>query len=109
MSKKVAPTDEEFLVLDGINFPPDNTRRDRGQIVRASELHAKSLPWLVRDGHIVPLDGAASKPALELADEYELKLTDIDGSGKGGAVTKPDVEKYIADNKVTKPEEASNG
>lgn len=106
---KKADADVEYLVLDGINFPPDDTRRDRGQRVKASELPEKSLHWLVRDGHLVPLDGVATAPALELADEYDFKLTDVDGTGAGGTITKGDVEKFIDANKLTPKDDPANG
>lgn len=94
-SKKTA---DEYLVLDGMNFPPSNTRKERGQRVKAADLPDRSIGWLERDGHIAALDGLASAPALELADQYaDLKLTDVEGTGKGDSITKPDVEKYIAE------------
>lgn len=38
----------------------------------------------------------ASKAAAELADEYGVDLSNVEGSGSGGRITKGDVEAYIA-------------
>lgn len=87
---------EEYVVVDGLNFPPEQ-RFEPGDIVKLEDLPKKAHKWLLEDGHVAPLTGLASIPAIELAAKHDdLRLTDIDGSGEGGKVTKPDVEKAIA-------------
>lgn len=113
MSGKAAgPT--EYLVLNGINFPPNSTRREEGQIVKADELpDKKTIAWLERDGIIAPLDGMATKAAIELASEFAggLKaLPKIEGTGADDQVVKGDVEAYVQEHdleRVEQPEEVS--
>lgn len=93
---------------DGVVFP--------GQVVDVSPEHAKSL----MDGGfavvaekpqspqrqapestaIDPPEKAvipkASKAAAALAEEHDLNLAEIEGSGKDGLIIKPDVENVIA-------------
>lgn len=38
---------------------------------------------------------AVSRPAAELAEQYGIDLADVQGSGAGGMITKPDVERLI--------------
>jgi 2-oxoisovalerate dehydrogenase E2 component (dihydrolipoyl transacylase) len=42
-----------------------------------------------------PDDLLASDAAILLADKYGVDLTDVTGSGKGGNITKPDVQAYV--------------
>jgi len=37
----------------------------------------------------------ATKGAIELAEEHDIDLTTVEGSGKDGQITKPDVEALI--------------
>lgn len=37
----------------------------------------------------------ASAAAAELAEQHGIDLTDVDGTGAGGMITKPDVERLI--------------
>lgn len=37
----------------------------------------------------------ASKAALEYAEEKGIDIRQVPGSGSGGSITKPDVEKYL--------------
>lgn len=42
-------------------------------------------------------DSNATEGALELAASYGLDLSDVEGTGKDGRVTKADVEAYLAE------------
>lgn len=93
-AKRAEP--EQWVVVDGLNFPPKE-RLEPGDIIVLEDLPEKSRGWLKEGGHIAKLTDAASIPAIELAAKHDdIRLGDIDGSGEDGKVTKPDVEKAIA-------------
>lgn len=50
----------KYRVLIGIDYPP-NRRAEVGEIVE--DLPAKSIPWLLKDGHIEAADKAAQGAA----------------------------------------------
>lgn len=94
MSAKGTDTSEQFVVVDGFNVPGGD-RYDPGDHVKAADLPKKSLPWLVKDHHIAPLTSIASAGAIELAAKNGIRLSDVEGKGKDGQITKPDVEAAI--------------
>lgn len=86
-----------FIVLNGINFPP-RQRREPGETVEASELNERARAQLLERGHIAPLE-AVTERAAELIGRYfqdGLRAASIKGSGRGGTVTKGDVERALA-------------
>jgi 2-oxoglutarate dehydrogenase E2 component (dihydrolipoamide succinyltransferase) len=59
------------------------------------------------NGHREVEDGAgrASPSVRKLAQEYEVDLTEVSGSGSGGRITRDDVERLIRDRSGTAPPE----
>lgn len=61
----------------------------------------KAAEKAVHEGPPAPGSGEgtpplASKAAQEMIDEYELDPSEIEGTGEGGKINKPDVDTYLA-------------
>lgn len=75
-----------MIVRTGITLE-DGTRLEPGDSYPGTP-----AKWLVDQGIVEAVNATATDAARKLADELGLDITEVDGTGKDGKVTKDDVE-----------------
>lgn len=89
----MSKTARTFVVREGFDTPDD--RFEVGDLVKESQIPAKSLPWLEKHEVIEESNVSASEGAIELAALEGIDLADVKGTGADGNITKTDVAKAV--------------
>jgi 2-oxoglutarate dehydrogenase E2 component (dihydrolipoamide succinyltransferase) len=93
-----APQEEETEKEEAEEAEAEETEGQEEKIApEAQETESEQVEFEETNGHREDGGGRASPTVRRLAQEYDIDLAGVSGSGRGGRVTKDDVERLIRD------------